>query len=224
VLTVKTKTLFTTIPVLLILVLASTTHANGPAINLPTTEVTMQITYPVPTCYYIVTLSNVPPDYHVTNGQYFGWCVDEYHYIRCSRNYQAIMYSSYNAPPECADPDWDKVNYILNHKQGTPNDVQAAIWYFVNGAEGGSMPETIAGQNMVNDALANGSGFIPCPGQIIAVILYIDANTQTAIIELVVPIQNEVPEYPLGPILGIAALVGAFGFYKHRRSTPKNLP
>jgi hypothetical protein len=73
------------------------------------------------------------------------------------------------------------VNYIINHKQGTVNDIQAAIWYFVNG---GFMPSTPAGQAMVNDALANGEGFYPGTGGMLAVLCLLGNRVQLTFVEI----------------------------------------
>jgi hypothetical protein len=92
------------------------------------------------------------------------------------------------------------INYVLNHKQGTGVDISQAIWFFVDGngwsdtaakllADGypNTVPTTLA-QTMVNDALAHGAGFVPGPGQIVAVICDpTDAAVQDTIIELTVP-------------------------------------
>ncbi|RLI29824.1 hypothetical protein DRO50_00835 [Candidatus Bathyarchaeota archaeon] len=123
------------------------------------------------------------------------------------------MYSTYDPDNPHPDEDWDMVNYILNHKQGSWEDVQDAIWFFV---DGGRWPSNPAGQAMVNDALANGEGFVPGPGQTLAVILYIDGYTQIPIIEVTVPVQNVVPQYPLGTALGLIAFVAAFGIFKYK--------
>jgi hypothetical protein len=112
-------------------------------------------------------------------------------------------------------PNWTKVNYILNNKQGNPTDQQAAIWYFI---DGGHMPSTAAGKAMVNDALANGSGFVPGPGQTLAVIVWISNSVQVEFIEVPLHITNTVPEYPIGPILGSLTFVIALGLFKYRSS------
>jgi hypothetical protein len=212
---------FLAIVVLSTIFLASTSSvvsAVVPLINLPTSLVSIRIRCPDPNCYYIVTLGAVPSDYHVSNGEYLGWCVDEYHLIYEGKTYWGRMYSSYDPANPQADPDWDKVNYILNHKQGNKDDVQAAIWYFV---DGGTMPSTAAGQAMVNEAIANGQGFVPMSGQILAVVLWINCRTQVPIIEVIVPLQQVLPEYPLGSVLGIATFVAALGIFKYRRKIPK---
>jgi len=189
-------------------------HAtSGPYINLPPASVTLKIEYPSSECYYYVVLSNIPVGYHVSNGRYLGWCVDEHHYINNGKTYSATLYSSYDPSNPHPDPDWNKVNYILNHKQGSWNDVQAAIWRFV---DGGSMPSSDAGKAMVNDADINGENFIPGPGEKMAVIAWINSDTQVPIIEVTVPLQNITPEYPLGPILGIGSFFAALGVFRRK--------
>lgn len=186
-----------------------------PNISLPPSQVTVEVVYPSSECYYYVVLSNVPEGYYISNGQFLGWCVDEHHYIYKGRTYSATLYSSYASDNPNQDPDWDKVNYILNHKRGTWNDVQAAIWYFV---DGGKWPSDADAQAMINDANANGEGFIPAAGETLAVVVWINDSTQVPIIEVVVPLQNSVPEYPLGPILGVASFLAALGVYRRKRS------
>jgi len=200
----------------------SSAYANGPSINLPTEPVSMHVTWPVSNCYYNVTLRDVPSGYHVSNGEYLGWCIDTDHYIYRNTVYNATMYSSYdqNNPyyNQCPYENWTKINYILNHKRCTINDVQQAIWYFI---PGGYAPSTEEAWAMIRDAEENGTNFIPGPGQIMAVVLWIDNNTQASIIEVYVPFQNVVPEYPFGTILGVVTFVGAFGIFKYRRKLPK---
>jgi hypothetical protein len=188
---------------------------SGPNINLPSGEVTVKVDYPSSECYYYVILNNIPEGYHVSNGQFLGWCVDEHNYISNGKTYSATLYSSYASNNPHPDDDWDKVNYILNHKQGSWNDVQAAIWYFI---DGGIMPSSDDGKAMVSNANAFGEGFVPAPGEKMAVVVWINSNTQVPIIEVCVPIQNTVPEYPLGPILGTASFFAALEVYRRKHS------
>ncbi len=188
----------------------------GSSINLPPSTITVEIDYPSTECYYYVVLSNVPEGYHVSNGQFLGWCVDEHHCISDGRTYSATFYSSYDPDNPHPDPDWSKVNYILNNKQGSWQDVQAAIWYFV---DGGNWPSDPDAQALINTANTHGEGFIPAPGEKIAIIVWINDSTQVPIIEVIVPLQNVVPEYPLGTILGIASFFAALGVYTRKHST-----
>jgi len=208
----------------LILVIASPVYASTsfPQVLLPSSEITMEVINPWNDCYYEVVLSDVPTGYHVSNGIYSGWCVDEQHCISVGVKYRARMYSSYDPNNPHSDPDWDKVNYILNHKNGngTWRDVQEAIWFFI---DGGNDPSTEIGRSMVDEANRYGEGFIPGPGEALAVVLYIDNCTQIPIIEVIVPLQNVVPQYPFGPILGTLVFIAALCIFKYKHKMPKFL-
>jgi len=153
-----------------------------PLLNLPEEPVTI-VAYEGTISYLSIVLSDVPPGYDVRNGIYLGWCVRENISISTGVEYTVTLYSSYDPdmPDYLKDDDWDMVNYILNHKQGSVMDVQEAIWYFV---DGGSIPSGSAGQAMVNEALMYGEGFVPGPGQVIAVICDSGEEEQITIIEV----------------------------------------
>ncbi len=167
--------------------------------NLPPTEVTMHQNNLTPYDYpFVSQLSNVPGGYDVSNGIYTGWCVDLVGHVTRGVDYQVLLYSSLSPPAQFASIPWNMINYILNHKQGTGVDISQAIWYFVNGnawptssqlpGYPNPLPPTATAQAMVTDALANGAGYIPGPGEIVAVIADpTDVNAQDTIIELRVP-------------------------------------
>lgn len=170
---------------------------SDPWPNLPSTSVTMQVVNGN-TSYFNTTLSNVPAGYIVSNGVYPGWCVDvRYTIPRAPANHTVNLYSSLTPPSSLAGA-WDMVNYILNHKQGGRGDIQAAIWYFVKfypptpGYFNDSAyfyPPSVATKAMVAAALANGTGYVPRPGGILAVICDpSSAATQITIIEIRVPL------------------------------------
>ena len=194
-------------------------YAQGPTINLPPGQVTMTIArYPGTNCYFDAALSDVPDGYDVTNGEYSAWCVDEDTNIYQNTYYDPVLYSSYDTENPYPDDDWDKVNYILNHKQGTSSDVQAAIYYFIDHE---AMPTTAEGIAMVNDADANGEGFVPVTGELMAVVMWIGEAKQTTFIEVGVPIHAVIPEYQIGPALGLITFVAALGIFKYRRRLPE---
>jgi len=169
-----------------LLLISSASAADG-WLNLPATPVTMEIVYPGVESTFITTLSNIPPGYDITDGTYLGWCVDRtlYYPAPPPAAYDVILYSSYYPPASLSGEQWDMVNYILNHKQGTPLDIQEAIWYFIDGFPGPYIPGSPEGMAMVNDALANGGGYVPGLGEVIVVICYpVDHITQITIIEL----------------------------------------
>jgi hypothetical protein len=152
--------------------------------------------------YFLTTLTDVPSGYDVTNTTYLGWCIDvDAQMSRSPATHQVVLYSSLDPPNgTLKDQRWDIVNYILNHKQGTADDIQAAMWYFIHFDDETETPptnQTIAWA-IIDDALANGTGYIPAPGETVAVIcnpvIFLPLNpVQISIIEVTVPV---IPEYP----------------------------
>ncbi len=201
--------------------IAGSAFAAGPTINLPTTQVTINVTFSYPDWWgnFHMTPINIPAGYDVQNGEYDTHCVAEPTNIYAGQ-YQATLFSSYDPlqPYRGGDPGWSKVNYILNHKQGDAQDVQEAIWKFING--GHDPTHSPYGMAMVNDANANGGTFVPLPGEIMAVIVWIGSTVQTCLLEVLVPPLNVVPEYPVGPILASLTFVGVLGLFKYRHSIP----
>ena len=143
--------------------------------------------------YWTMYLHDLPPgDYDVVEGYYPSWCVDPDHGIKSNNDYHPVyLYSSYdvNMPTDFSDPDWDKINYIINNKQGSAPDIQKAIWHFVDGLGGtpytGSDPEVLA---MISDANTYGAGFEPESGQLIAVLCDAGEGIQNTFIEVNRPV------------------------------------
>jgi hypothetical protein len=94
----------------------------------------------------------------------------------------ASLYVSYDPalPAHCQDSDWDMVNYILNHKQGPPSEVQAAIWYFIGG---GYYPQGPYAKAMVEDALDCGEGYVPPQDGLVALVVDFGPDKQTIVVE-----------------------------------------
>jgi len=205
----------------IVLAVTGSAHALNPPIYLPSTYVSMEVTnlndlY----CFYRLKLSDVPTGYNISNGSYLGWCGDEYADIpRTGVVYTVRMYSSCDPANPRQNAAWDKINYILNHKKGDKCEIQAAIWSFF--AEG-DQPSSPDGQAMVNEANAKGDGFVPTYGQVVGVILIPTVSVQIAIIEVPVPPPFVIPEYPLGPISGIAVSMVAFSVFRLRNTRAKH--
>lgn len=155
--------------------------------------------------YFSTTLTGIPPGEEISDGTYLGWCVETDRTLDRLKQLSVILYSSLNPPSSLAGEAWDKVNYILNHKQGGRIDIQAAIWYFIkldpdwltpgyyaydpygDNRYGGNPPSTET-QYMVNDAIANGDGYTPGPGDVLAIICVPeDECQQISIVELKIP-------------------------------------
>jgi hypothetical protein len=196
-----------TIGFLIIMALSLTLVNNVAAVdtdlNLPSTPVRIEV-FNGTESYFETKLMDVPSGYDVTNGTYPGWCIDtRTEMARSPATHSVFLYSSFNPPGELANEEWDKVNYILNHKQGNATDIQQAIWYFIN-IDGNYTPTSQTAWNIINDALANGEGYIPAYSQKVAVICYptvllpTPSEVQISIIE----VNNTViPEFPSIPLM-----------------------
>ena len=133
--------------------------------------------------FFDVTLN----DDEVT-GLYIGWCGDPYSGpppYEGTADCNTDLYSSLdpNLPSKYTNYygnpiHWDLINYLLNNKGNADNsDIQPAIWYFITGQRkawdraGWDCPVGSKCDGLVQDAEANGVGFMPGPDQILAVIL-----------------------------------------------------
>ena len=181
------------LPLAMILALLSATLAFAAgSLNLPN--------YPVNVSYsnwgssslgmFDATLSGVGAGFDVTDGTYGSWCVQMD--IFADVGLVTLLSSDDTAlPADAAGFEWDRINYLLNHKAGAAWDIQQAIWVLLGQENIANV--TPAAAAMAADAIANGDGFAPAPGQMIAVLLYSDgfggANdyAQETIIEVQVP-------------------------------------
>ena len=169
-----------------------------------------------------ITLGDFSGNYSVnTNTVYLGWCLElgiptpPTNAVRLYSTYDTDMpddaqtYTDPLTPIVQSNPSlldqpvpWDKLNYLLNHKQGTAKEVQTAIWLLIWGEAPFEVTDAVT--NMLNDARAS-VNFVPAPGQIIAVLLYIDGighdpktELQESIIELTVPPYYDRGDLPEG--------------------------
>ena len=176
----------------------------------------------LPLSFLKATLVNVPDGYVVTNGMYPGWCVDYEAVIQINQLYKPILYlSTAPLPPHLQDTNWNKINYILNHKQGSGKDIQGAIWHFIGGPvppddPDGYFPPSATTANIVADTEANGCDFMPGIGDIVAVILDIpDFNGQRIqrnIIEALCPTNLNLCFGSDAEICALASGPGPFGY------------
>ena len=206
--------------VIVSLILVGRVDAADCGLNLPSTSVTIEV-WNGTESYYETLLSNVPSGYDVTNRTYLGWCVDRRCVMpRSPATHQVTLFSSCNPPSDLAGQKWDMVNYVLNHRQGVAEDVQQALWFFVN-LVGNYSPSSPTAWIMIEDANLNGEGFIPETGQVVAVICYTtDSKTQITIIEVDNP--PPIPEFQsflvLSPFM-IATLLAVIVCRRKRVST-----
>ncbi|MEK6819017.1 MAG: hypothetical protein AABY10_03730 [Nanoarchaeota archaeon] len=138
---------------------------------------------------FLVKLDNVPSGFGpINNSVYGGWCVELSKSILSMINYNATLISSLDPDlltkcPLCAGVQFDKINYIINHKPaGVPaSDVQIAIWHFTPLGIDTQDPDALA---IIAEAEAFGDGFLPTKGQFVAVVVKINNFTQLIFIEV----------------------------------------
>jgi len=205
--------------------------ASDSGLSLPLEPVTIEVSDGAES-FFDTELSNVPSGYDVMNRLYLGWCVDvRTEMARSPATHEVKLYSSLAAPGELAGESWDMINYILNHKQGVVLDIQQAIWYFMH-MDGEYTPTREVAWVVINDALANGDGFVPGNGQIVAVICYpmimfpSQPDVQISVIELAVTV---IPEFPSVFVLSLIMLAMLVAVLVYRmkagrlwRSPPKS--
>ncbi len=128
-------------------------------------------------------------------GPWVGWCADKDHTMYANSPYEVMLYSSYDTalPPMAQGIEWDMLNYMLTQRRNNGSGIwnqtwtgtaakdqfQNAFWYFTDGIvpAAGSLAE-----QFVDDAIANGDGFIPGSGDYYAVILYPDTSTNNNVL------------------------------------------
>ncbi len=199
------------------------TRAGQLGLTLPSMPVTIEV-FNGTESYFETAVMNVPLGYDVSDATYQGWCVDLRHAMeRSPATHEVALFSSYSPPSSLADQKWDVINYIINHKEGSAEDVQQAIWYFVN-MVGNYTPSNIAALLMINSANAKGIGYVPAIGDKIAVICFADnSNTQVSVIEA--RCTATIPEFPSFMLLTLfmmaSFLAAAFCKYRNRRNQLK---
>ncbi|MEJ5366538.1 MAG: hypothetical protein WHS86_15695 [Desulfosoma sp.] len=161
------------------------------ALSLPSKPVSMFLRYPGPRSRFQMIFSDVPEGSGVVNNAaYDGWCLDRSRDIPKNAVSPVRLYSSTDPmlPGHLARYPWGEIHYLINHKSGSPKDVQAAIWHLTDGGTKGMTPDVRA---MVEEARRFGKDYSPKPGELLAVVCEPRAGLQTTFIE-----------YPLPGVLG----------------------
>jgi hypothetical protein len=171
--------------------LTMTVAASEPMVRLPTQLVTMRAVDGTES-YFEMTLSDIRPGYDVTNGSYLGWCVQTDTSMTRRVNHTVLLYSSYDPamPVYFQSSNWDKVNYVINHKNGSRESIQNAIWYFVCNYSYPSNDTQAQAMIAAANAADNISHFIPQAGETIAILVDIingECSIQRTFFELPLP-------------------------------------
>ncbi|MBE3120860.1 MAG: PKD domain-containing protein [Thermoplasmata archaeon] len=143
-----------------------------PTVRLPTTLVTMNAKYGAQS-WFNMTFLGINPGYDVANGSYLGWCVQMNTSMTRDVNHAVRLYSSYDPamPVHFQSSNWDKVNYILNNKNGSRESIQDAIWYFICNFSYSSNDTQAQAMIVAANAADNVSSFIPQAGDTIAILV-----------------------------------------------------
>ncbi len=198
-------TTFLLLAVCLLPLTSSTTPV--PSIHLPDGPLTMIVTDGQHS-YFDISVSDVPADLDVSNGDYKGWCADRSAVMPRGEQLTVRLYNSYDhaLPWALHNRNWSKVNYILNNHAGaTKTDIQDAFWYLLCGYPYSSLSNTA---KTLADTVVD--GFVPQPGELIAIItqpIQNDSNPwpfQIAFLQVTLP-QDE-PTEPVEPIQTITTI------------------
>jgi len=154
---------------------------DGLEMYLPETA-TMVVSHPGGSSYFDVLISDT-----ILNDTYPGWCVDTDHYITPGTPYTVNVFSSYENIEGLVDKpeNMDLVNWILNNisvgqsiagcdEVVTYGDIQMAIWTLIENVQvdNGLGPwSQCRVDGIVALAIANGEGYKPGCGNVVAIIL-----------------------------------------------------
>ncbi len=129
--------------------------------------------------YFSLTLTNVGSGFSIANQAYNAWCLGWYNSsLDTAGTPGAPVISTYSSSfPSAIVPlsghTINEINYILNNKSGTVQDVQDAIWLVMTGFTGDT-PSTTA-QNLAAAAEMN-PNYCPPTGGIIGIVYEIGAS------------------------------------------------
>jgi len=118
---------------------------------------------------------------------YKAWCLQNSKPIRRNAMHKIRLYNCYDPdlPPELKGIEWNQINYIINHKRGSKEAIQQAIWHFTNGGRSITLKGEAA--EIVEEANLKGSDYKPADGEFIAVVCLPDEKKQPVFIEYKIP-------------------------------------
>jgi hypothetical protein len=102
-----------------------------------TPGVTLSLNNTISTIQFFATFHGLPAGLDITNTTYLGWCADvnsDYNNNNASTVYTPYSTYAANLPANAQNPNWDKVNWVLNHKVANTWTVQQVIWRLLSGS------------------------------------------------------------------------------------------
>jgi hypothetical protein len=162
---------------------------------------------------------------------YNAWCLEEGKPIRRNAIHKVRLYNCYDPdiPAEFGSMDWNRINYIVNHKNVSPKVTQEAIWHF---ARSGKKPLSAQAAKLVEEANLNGKDYKPAEGELMAVICQPKEKKQPLFLEFKIPKVNpvEVSSMAVEPVLSVSKfpiwlpLIGLLGIIPFIHSQPHHPP
>ena len=183
-------------------------------------SVTATVGYPGPASYFDVAITS-GGNFDLPNANnYLGWCTDSQINGLGSGNTFVPYDSRGTLPTGINTVDWNRVNYVINHKNGASKGaIQQVIWYYDGGRTTWSGAPYLESEvtQLKADADANGGAYVPtASGENYVVILWRSTNVQTVVIEVPIP-GIPTPEFPT-LALPIAMMIGVVGAVQYVRA------
>jgi hypothetical protein len=121
---------------------------------------------------------------------YKAWCLAKGKPLRRNAIHKVRLYNCYDPyiPSEFSGMGWNQINYVVNHKKGSKEDIQQAIWHFTTGEK--PTPSVEATQ-LIEEANLKGKDYIPAKGELMAIICQLGGQKQPVFIEY--KIQEGIP-------------------------------
>lgn len=118
---------------------------------------------------------------------YKAWCLAKNKPLRRNAIHKVRLYNCYAPylPAEFNGMGWNRINYVINHKKGSKEDIQQAIWHITAG-EKLTKPSVEATQ-LIEEANLKGKDYIPAAGELMAIICKPDGQKQPVFIEYKIP-------------------------------------
>ncbi len=125
--------------------------------------------------------------YDLVDFEYYdAWCLQKNKRLRRNTMHLVTLYDSYdpNIPPEFRAMDMNRINYVINHKEGfSKAAVQDAVWHYSGTL---SKPVGHEAARLIDEADEKGKDFKPAEGELLGIIS-IPEKGQTVLLEYLIP-------------------------------------
>ncbi|MGA2404614.1 MAG: PEP-CTERM sorting domain-containing protein [Syntrophobacteraceae bacterium] len=167
---------------------AAVTAPTPPPAKIPDSTVTMFIREGTNSRFEIFFI-DVKYGYDLVDFEFYkAWCLRKNQPIRRNAMHKVTLYNCYDPdlPSQFRGEQWNKVNYIINHKNGASKEtVQQAIWHFTNGQKPAKL--SVQATKLVEEANLKGKDYKPAEGELIAIICLPEEKKQPVFIEYKIP-------------------------------------